>query len=72
MTGLSRGGWRILARTAQAAPAQCRTDARRPARGGLRRPTTADRSNPHLMRPTRGAVLTKLCRTVQESRCSRV
>ena len=28
MTGLSRGGWRILARTAQAAPAQTR--------GGLR------------------------------------
>ena len=30
MTGLSRGGWRILARTAQAAPAQTET------RGGLR------------------------------------
>ena len=36
MTGLSRGGWRILARTAQAAPAQTR--------GGLRarRPATSD------------------------------
>ena len=66
MTGLSRGGWRILARTAQAgAPAQTR--------GGLdvRRRAVVEPSD-HLMRPTRGAVLIKLCRTVQESRCSRV
>lgn len=70
MTGLSRGGWRILARTAQAAHPH-----RRAAACDVRRRAVVEPSGPsldHLMRPTRGAVLIKLCRTVQESRCSRV
>ena len=67
MTGLSRGGWRILARTAQAAHPH-----RRAAACDVRRDGPSSNPQDHLMRPTRGAVLIKLCRTVQESRCSRV